>query len=98
MDVLPGDDPAMPDGCTAGYYVGPKRGSNGKPKWSPHPAPASKVCAQPHFVPMGCHKCWCWNYKTNPGATRRTLTLALARTRTRTLARTLARTPALTLP
>merc|ERR1711865_669766 len=64
MDVLPGDDPAMPDGCTAGYYVGPKRGSNGKPKWSPHPAPASKVCAQPHFVPMGCHKCWFWNYKT----------------------------------
>ena len=40
MDVLPGDDPTMPDGCTAGYYVGPKVGSNGKPElWLANPKP-----------------------------------------------------------
>lgn len=64
MDVLPGDDPAMPDGCTAGYYVGPKTSSNGKPKWNPMPPPAKRRCPLPHFVPLGCHKCWFWNYKT----------------------------------
>ena len=28
------------------------------------PQPASAQCELPHFVPMGCHKCWRWNYKT----------------------------------
>ena len=47
MDVLPGDDPAMPDGCTANYYVGPRRSSNGKPKWDPRPKPAEPRTAAP---------------------------------------------------
>jgi len=64
MDVLPGDDPAMPDGCTANYYVGPRWSSNGKPKWNPSPKPAKRQCSREHFVPLGCHKCWFWNYKT----------------------------------
>jgi hypothetical protein len=69
MDVLPGDDPSMPDGCTAGYYTGPKYDPGAKragkpPKWHPHPKPSTKACEWPHFVPMGCHKCWHWNWRT----------------------------------
>jgi hypothetical protein len=34
------------------------------PKWNPHPKPDKKRCHLPHFVPMGCHKCWRWNFRT----------------------------------
>ena len=71
MDVLPGDEPevlgtvqpeyaaALPGGCTAHYYTGPKydpgHERRGKPpKWNPHPKPAAAQCTFPHFVPMGC--------------------------------------------
>ena len=81
MDVLPGDQPdvlgtvqpeyaaALPGGCTAHYYTGPKydpgHEQRGKPpKWNPHPKPAPAQCTFPHFVPMGCHKCWRWNHRT----------------------------------
>ena len=69
MDVLPGDDPAMPNGCMANYYTGPEydpgHKARGKPKkWNPHPKPAATKCNWPHFVPMGCHKCWRWNWRT----------------------------------
>ena len=69
MDVLPGDDPNMPEGCTAGYYTGPEydpghRQRGKPPKWNPHPKPAQTKCEWPHFVPMGCHKCWHWNWRT----------------------------------
>lgn len=65
MDILPGDDPAMPEGCTANYYTGPKmdRGSR-TPKWNPSPKPSETQCERKHFVPLGCHKCWGWNFRT----------------------------------
>lgn len=34
------------------------------PKWNPQPKPAKRQCANEHFVPMGCHKCWFWNQRT----------------------------------
>uniref|UniRef100_A0A7S0Q2W2 DUF5672 domain-containing protein n=1 Tax=Coccolithus braarudii TaxID=221442 RepID=A0A7S0Q2W2_9EUKA len=65
MDVLPGDDPAMPGGCSAKYYTGPKYTPGGKrEKWDPHPRPADTQCERPFFVPLGCHKCWFWNWRT----------------------------------
>ena len=69
MDVLPGDDPARPEGCTANYYTGPEYDpgakERGKPrKWNPSPKPAETKCDWPHFIPMGCHKCWRWNWRT----------------------------------
>jgi hypothetical protein len=69
MDVLPGDDPARPEGCTANYYTGPEYDpgakERGKPrKWNPSPKPAKTKCDWPHFIPMGCHKCWRWNWRT----------------------------------
>ena len=69
MDTLPGDDPSMPDGCTAHYYTGPEYDpgfkARGKPpKWHPFPKPAPTKCEWKHFIPMGCHKCWRWNRRT----------------------------------
>jgi len=69
MDVLPGDDPAMPAGCKANYYTGPKydpgHERRGKPpKWNPSPKPSSTQCKWKGAVPMGCHKCWRWNWRT----------------------------------
>ena len=60
---------ALPGGCTAKYYTGPEYDPGHKergkpPKWNPHPKPAAEACKLPHFVPMGCHKCWRWNHKT----------------------------------
>ena len=28
------------------------------PKWNPKPKPDEKEVELPHFVPIGCHKCW----------------------------------------
>merc|ERR1712216_813608 len=65
MDILPGDRADMPNGCTAGYYMGPRFNPGTlKEKWDPHPKPAADKCPRPHFVPMACHKCWFWNRKT----------------------------------
>ena len=60
---------ALPRGCTAKFYTGPEydpghRERGKPPKWNPHPRPDPQACELPHFVPMGCHKCWRWNYKT----------------------------------
>ena len=72
-DILGTTEPtiseALPAGCTAGYYNGPEydpgHKARGKPpKWNPFPKPAATRCKLPHFVPMGCHKCWRWNWKT----------------------------------
>ena len=58
---------ALPNGCTAKYYTGPEYDPGNKargkpPKWNPHPKPDPDTkCRFPHFVPMGCHKCWRWN-------------------------------------
>ena len=72
MDVLPGDDPAMPGGCTAAYHTCAKYdpGQLRKPKhlripkWNPQPRPDPTRCLRPHYVPLGCHKCWFWNVNT----------------------------------
>ena len=69
MDVLPGEDPSMPNGCRAKYYTGPRydpghRERGKPPKWHPQPMPADVQCEWKHFVPMGCHKCWHWNWRT----------------------------------
>ena len=73
MDVLPGDDASMPGGCTAAYHTCAKYdpGQMRKPpalripKWNPHPKPDPNVrCERPHYVPLGCHKCWFWNHFT----------------------------------
>jgi len=72
MDVLPGDDPDMPEGCTAAFHTCAKYdpGQMRKPpelripKWNPMPKPSPTRCERPHYVPLGCHKCWFWNQRT----------------------------------
>ena len=61
--------PHPPSGCTAGFYTGPEYDPGAKargkpPKWHPHPKPSERQCEWPQFVPMGCHKCWYWNFRT----------------------------------
>jgi len=72
MDVLPGEDPAMPDGCRAKFHTCAKYDPGmwrrpphlRIPKWNPEPKPANVQCERPHYVPMACHKCWHWNHRT----------------------------------
>ena len=75
MDVLPGEDASMPNGCRANYYTGPKydpghRERGKPPKWHPQPMPANVQCDWRQFVPMGCHKCWHWNWYATPSVYR----------------------------
>ena len=68
--VEPAYAKVLPGGCKANYYVGPRYDPGAEragkpPKWNPKPKPDERVrCELPHFVPIGCHKCWRWNYKT----------------------------------
>ena len=62
----------MPEGCRAKFHTCAKydpgmwrRPAHLRiPKWNPTPKPANVQCERPHYVPMGCHKCWHWNHRT----------------------------------
>jgi len=56
MDVLPGEGRGL--GCTAYYHDSEKH------LWHPRPRPPRKRCPRPQFVPVACHKCWKWNFRT----------------------------------
>eukprot|EP00966_Prymnesium_polylepis_P147245 3401292-Prymnesium_polylepis.1 len=56
MDVLPGEDPSMPEGCRAKFHTCAKYDPGmwrrppelRIPKWNPQPKPANVQCERPH--------------------------------------------------